>query len=78
MKFIPFFLWILVPLGLWLTVTLWGTPYVVGTYTYAGSSYLPPAERNYTTCTYYGWAGVITVPATDEQCPWVRFFKAGS
>lgn len=78
MKFAAFFLWILVPLGLWLAVALWGTPHVMGTYTYAGSSYRPPEHRYYQTCTYYGWAGAITVSATDGQCSWIRFFKAGS
>ncbi|WP_299867701.1 hypothetical protein [uncultured Roseobacter sp.] len=77
MKHIIYSLWVLPIAGLWLAVTLWGTPHVIGTYTYTGSRYLPPAERHYTTCTYYGWAGVITVDAIDAACPWVRFLKAG-
>ncbi|MEP2640067.1 MULTISPECIES: hypothetical protein [Alphaproteobacteria] len=78
MKHILYILWILPIAGFWLAITIWGTPHVVGTYTYAGSRYLQPAERHYTTCTYYGWTGAITVPATHAKCPWVRFFKASS
>lgn len=77
MRHLVYVLWILPIAGLWLAVTLRGTPHVIGTYTYAGTSYLPPTARHYTSCNYYGWVGVITVPAIDAQCPWVRLFKAG-
>lgn len=78
MRYVALFLWVLVPLGLWLAVTLWGTPHVLGTYRFFdnGDRYNPWAHRRYIDCTYYGWAGIITVPARNARCPWVRVFKA--
>ena len=72
------FLWLVVPVGLWLAIALWGTPHIVGTYRYLGNGYLPPEERRYIDCTYFGWIDALTVPAIHEHCPWVRFFRAGS
>ena len=79
MRIAALFLWIVVPIGLWVGYTNYGTPHVVGTYRFYdnGDVYNPRAHRRYIDCTYYGWAGVITVPAIDERCPWVRFFKVG-
>ncbi len=78
MRFAALFLWILVPLGLWLVVAQFGTPHGIVSYRYIGSAYRPVSERRYTQCSYLGWIGVVTVPATDGRCPWVRLFKEGS
>lgn len=80
MRIAALFLWILVPLGVWLAMALWGTPHVVVTYRFFdnGDVYDLRTERRYIDCTYFGWAGTITVPAMHEDCPWVQFFKAGS
>lgn len=75
MKFAALFLWLLVPVGLWGAVTIWGTPHAVVTYRYHGSSYLPPADRRYIDCTYLGVWGTVTMPASQERCPWVRLIK---
>ena len=80
MRLAALFLWIIVPIGLWLGYVIYGTPHIVGTYRFHdnGDIYNLRAERRYIDCTYYGWNGVITVPATNAECPWVRFFKADS
>lgn len=77
MKWIACFAWVLVPLGLWIAVTLYGSPHVIGTYQYVGTGqrYTPFAERRQISCTYYGWTGARTVRAIDGRCPWVQFFR---
>ncbi|MGC3939942.1 hypothetical protein ACOTTU_19220 [Roseobacter sp. EG26] len=80
MRLAALFLWILVPVALWVGYATYGTPHVVGHYRFHdnGDIYNPHAARRYIDCTYYGWAGVITVPAKNEHCPWIRFFRAES
>lgn len=78
MKYAAIFLWVLVPLGLWIGVTVWGTPHIALSYRFLnnGDRYNPRAERHYVDCTYYGYAGAITIGADNGACPWIRFFKA--
>lgn len=80
MKYAALFIWVLVPLGLWAVAILFGTPHIVGSYSFYdnGDPHNPRAPRRYIACTYHGMVGKITVPARDERCPWVRFFKEGS
>lgn len=78
MRIVALFLWVLVPLALWVGIAVFGTPHVIGSYTYIGPSYQTPADRRYIDCTYYGWTGARRVPAISYTCPWIRFFKAGS
>lgn len=78
MKIAALFLWMIVPLSLWWGYATYGTPHVVATYRYAGSTYLPPSERRYIDCDYYGLKGKVTVSALGGRCPLVRFFKPGS
>ncbi|MEM7530454.1 MAG: hypothetical protein AAF416_22945 [Pseudomonadota bacterium] len=75
MKIAALFTWLLIPLGLWLAVTLWGTPHLVWSYRFYdnGDPHNPRAPRHYINCTYLGWAGAITVPADRGHCPWIRF-----
>jgi len=76
MKLLAPFAWLLVPLGLWLTVTLFGLPHLVLSYRFYdnGDVYNPRAARTYISCDYLGWHGWRTVVARNGQCPWVRFF----
>lgn len=78
MKIAAAFLWLIVPLGVWLAIALWGTPHIALSYTFRdnGDRYNPFAERHYISCTYYGWTGARTVDASVGRCPWVRAFKA--
>lgn len=79
MKIAALFLWLVVPIGVGISYTTYGTPHVVGTYRFFdnGDMYNPHAHRRYIDCTYYGWEGPITVPAVNERCAWVRFFRSG-
>ena len=78
MKIAALFLWVLVPLGFWFAVTIWGTPHVTLTYRFfdSGDRWNPRAERVYIDCTYYGLAGTFTINAEHGTCPWIRFFKS--
>lgn len=78
MRYAALLLWTLVPLALWIVVMVWGTPHVTLTYRFYdnGDRWNPRAERIYVNCTYYGYAGAITVPAENGWCPWIRFFRA--
>ncbi|MEO0960194.1 MAG: hypothetical protein AAFW01_07995 [Pseudomonadota bacterium] len=75
MRVVALFLWVVVPLGLWLAVWLWGTPHVLWTYRYHGPSAYGTAPRHHIDCTYVGWTGARTAPAEKARCPWIRFFK---
>lgn len=77
MRYAAFCLWVIVPLGLWLGVTYWGTPHIVFSYRFYdnGDRHNPFADRTYFECTYIGWLGAVTVPAEDGRCPMVRVFQ---
>ena len=77
MRVAALFLWLLVPLGLWAAVTLWGTPHVAWSYRFHdnGDRWNPRAERHYIDCTYLGWTGARHVWAENGRCPWIRFFQ---
>lgn len=80
MKYAALFLWLLVPLGFWLGITLYGTPHIALNYTFYdnGRPYDPTARRVYFSCDYLGWHGWHTVPASGGKCRWVRFFVEGA
>ncbi|MEM1410208.1 MAG: hypothetical protein AAGG79_05620 [Pseudomonadota bacterium] len=81
MKWFGLFAWLLVPLGLWLAVLVWGTPHIVVSYRFnvstgsSGNPHDPRVPRDYIDCTYWGLEGSITVPATDRRCPWIRMVR---
>lgn len=77
MKLLALFAWLLVPLSLWLAITIWGTPHLAVSYRFMdnGRVYDPFAPRHYITCDWWGLSGVVTLPAEHRHCPWVRFLK---
>ncbi|MEM9098686.1 MAG: hypothetical protein AAGC79_09190 [Pseudomonadota bacterium] len=77
MRYATLFLWVLVPLGIWLVIALWGTPHIALTWRFYdnGDRFNPRAERHYIDCTYYGYLGAITIPAERGSCPRIRFLK---
>lgn len=77
MRYIALFAWLLVPLALWGSVTFWGTPHLVISYSFLdnGDRYNPVAERHYVSCTYLSWSGQRSVHALDGKCPWLRAFR---
>lgn len=80
MKHLSLFLWLIVPVGLWLVIALFGTPHLVVSYRFQdnGRIYDPFAPRIYTSCDYLGVNGWVTVHARHGKCPWLRLFKAGA
>lgn len=77
MKIAALFLWLLVPLGLWLGVTQLGTPHVIWTYRYVGTGDpYSSTLRRHVDCTYLGWTGAVARPAEAGRCPWIRFIRA--
>ena len=75
---LSFFVWIVVPIGLWLTVALVGSPHVIFSYDWSAprhASYGDFAARHYTRCTYVGPYGFITEYPRHGRCDWLRFSK---
>lgn len=71
-----YFVWIIVPLALFVGYLTYGLPHAAWSYAWvdAGQGYGPFAGRHYTSCTYLGPYGAITIRPSDGRCPWVRFF----
>lgn len=80
MRYIVLLFWLLVPLGLWGAINIWGAPHVALSYRFIdnGRPYDPRAPRVYISCDYLGVHGWHTTPALDGRCPWVRFLKVAS
>ncbi|MBN8520825.1 MAG: hypothetical protein J0L77_02865 [Alphaproteobacteria bacterium] len=75
---LSFFLWIVVPIGLCLTVALGGSPHVIFSYDWSTprhASYGDFEARHYTRCTFIGFYGVITEYPSNGKCDWLRFAK---
>ena len=71
MKLLVLFVWLIVPLGIWGAVTIWGAPHLALSYTFYdnGRRYDPMAPRTFITCTWYGLGSTVTLPAKSGQCP---------
>ena len=72
-----YLLWIIVPLGLWGAMQVFGLPHLRTSYSWRddGQSSDPFAFRYYTECFYWGPYGVFTIQPTNGQCAWVRLIK---
>ncbi|AXX98091.1 hypothetical protein [Profundibacter amoris] len=72
-----YFIWIIVPAGLWLTYQLIGLPHVIWSYSWVdqGQGSDPFARRYYTQCRFIGPYGQIERPANAGRCAWAHFFK---
>jgi len=77
MKIAGLFLWLIVPLGVWLAISLYGTPHVALSYRFHdnGRPHDPRVSRVYVSCDYLGWHGWQTLLADRGTCPWVRFLR---
>lgn len=77
---LSFFVWIVVPIVLWLKVALVGSPHVIFSYDWTAprqASYGDFEARHYVRCSFLGFHGVITEFPSNGKCPWVRFAKRG-
>jgi len=74
---IIYFIWIIIPAGLYLTYLILGLPHVIWSYSWLdqGQGHDPFAYRYYTRCTFVGSYGVFTTHPTNGKCPWFQFFK---
>lgn len=68
-----FLVWVIVPAVLFVAYLIFGLPHMVWSYRFTGS-YADLANRTYHRCTYIGPYGVITRPAQQGSCSFIRFF----
>ena len=74
-----FFVWIGVPILLWIGYATYGLPHVIWSYSWtapSSASYGDFEYRRYTRCSYLGPFGLFTELPTTGTCGWVRFPKA--
>jgi len=73
-----YFIWIIVPVLLYVGYQAWGLPHIAFNYTYHddGRGYRPFApDRWYVSCTYVGYFGPFKYEPRDGKCPWFKFYK---
>ena len=72
----PFFVWLVVPAGLYAAYLLFGLPHVIWSYEWHAlgrNSYSDFSQRHYTSCSYLGPYGLFRETAVNGTCGWVRF-----
>jgi hypothetical protein len=78
-KYLSLLLWLLAPLTAYGVYAAYGLPHVIYEYQFISHSarptYSTSVPRTYLSCTFIGFYGSYTVPATNGTCDWVRFFK---
>lgn len=72
-----YFIWVIVPIALYLVYMAWGSPHIAFNYTWRndGQGYDPFAKRWYLSCEYIGATGSHQYHPQDGKCPWFRFYK---
>lgn len=65
-----FFVWVVIPLAMWLVYATFGLPHIRWSYEFHAKSYDPAAERYYTRCTFIGIYGSFTITPTNGTCDW--------
>jgi len=74
-----YFVWIIVPVAVYLAFIAVGLPHLIWSYEYRqvgpASSANPFAGRYYTRCTFIGPYGSFSSPARNGKCGLVSFFK---
>ena len=78
MRHLRYFVWLVVPLGLWLGYKAYGLPHVIWSYTWLdqGQGYNPFAHRWYTKCIFIGPYGSVTTHPGNGRCGWVVLAQA--
>ena len=72
-----YFIWVVVPVALWLAFQAFGLPHVIWSYAWIdeGQGSDPFAHRTYTSCRFVGPYGEFDEAAANGRCGWVQFFK---
>ncbi len=74
-----FFIWVLMPITVYLAYLTFGLPHMIWSYEYRqvglSSSANPFAGRYYTRCTFIGPYGSFSTPAKNGKCSLISFFK---
>ncbi len=71
-----YFIWIIVPLALYLVYLAFGLPHAIWSYDWRDNgTHDPFVTRWYTRCTLAGPYGLFTIYPVDGKCPWLRFYK---
>ena len=73
---ISYFVWIIVPLALWVAYESFGLPHVIWSRSWIdqGQGMNPFAQRHYTRCLFIGPYGQFDQNAINGRCGLVRFF----
>lgn len=71
-----YFIWVVVPVAVYLIYRTIGLPYLNWSYDFrSAGGYDPWSERTYTRCTYASpTLDYVTIYPTDGHCPRIRFF----
>ena len=74
---LSYFVWVIVPVGLWFAYDTIGLPHAIWSYSWIdqGQGMDPFAHRIYTRCRFIGPYGQFDEPAEFGRCAWVKFFK---
>ena len=74
---LSYFVWVIVPVGLWLAYDTIGLPHAIWSYSWIdqGQGMDPFSHRTYTRCRFIGPYGQFDEPAEFGRCAWVKFFK---
>lgn len=74
---LSYFVWVIVPVGLWLAYDTIGLPHAIWSYSWIdqGQGMDPFAHRTYTRCRFIGPYGQFDEPAEFGRCAWVKFFN---
>ena len=75
-----YFVWLIVPLALWLAYQAFGLPHMIWSYSWIdqGQGMNPLAQRYYTHCRFVGPYGQFDFFPSNGRCGWVRLIKQGS
>ncbi|MCH9807163.1 MAG: hypothetical protein K0U74_05465 [Alphaproteobacteria bacterium] len=75
---LSYLLWLVVPVGIYLVVAIYGWPHLRWSYSWRddGQGYEPFAKRFYVRCTYLGPTQAFTLNHPENgHCPLIRFAK---
>ena len=77
MRILRYFMWIIIPVTVYLAYLILGLPHFIWSYSWAdeGQGYNPWANRTYTRCTFIGPYGSYTIIPNNGRCDWIIFRK---